>query len=416
MTAPQAVRISFPRGADPAGRIVISGSKSQSNRLLLLRAVTGGTFSIDNLSDSDDTRAMLSVLESPSPTIDVGHAGTAMRFGAAYLATRPGREVVLTGSGRMKQRPIAPLVDALRLLGAQIDYVEREGFPPLRIRGRELPGGDCRIDSTVSSQFITALMLVAPSFRRGMRLRLEGRSVSRPYIGLTASAMRSAGLDCSVGEQEITVPAARGGNAGRIAVESDWSSASYFYALAAVSRRPFELSRFEADSAQGDSRLARIYGGGFGVDSVFSPGGVLRLQPRADFTPPACLELDMGDTPDVAQSVAVTMAALKIKGRLTGLGTLRVKETDRIAALAAELAKFGVECSDTADTLTLERFSDRRPDIRLETYQDHRMAMAFVPLALEGGFTVCRPDVVAKSYPRFWEDMAAVGLSLAFEK
>ena len=184
--------ISFPAGViDTPDRIRLSGSKSQSNRLLLLQAAMGGAFSIDNLSDSDDTRAMRRVLEDPSSVLDVGHAGTAMRFGTAYLASCPGREVVLTGSGRMKERPIAPLVDALRSLGAGIDYLEREGCPPLRIRGRELPGGKCRIDSTVSSQFITALMLMAPFWRQGLHLHLDGQSVSRPYIELTASVLRS---------------------------------------------------------------------------------------------------------------------------------------------------------------------------------------------------------------------------------
>ena len=403
--------ISFPAGVlDTPGRIRLSGSKSQSNRLLLLQAAMDGAFSIDNLSDSDDTRAMRRVLEDPSSVLDVGHAGTAMRFGTAYLASCPGREVVLTGSGRMKERPIAPLVDALRSLGAGIDYLEREGCPPLRIRGRELPGGECRIDSTGSSQFITALMLMAPFWQQGLHLHLEGQSVSRPYIELTASVLRSVGLDCRVGEQDVIVPPAKGCAVDRVLVESDWSSASYFYALSAVARRGFELSSFLPESPQGDSRLSGIFREVFGVESVFSPGGILRLVPREGYSAPEYCQLDMGDTPDVAQSVAVVMAALKIKGCLTGLGTLRVKETDRIAALQTELAKFGVGCSATRDSLTIETFSPRSREICLETYQDHRMAMAFVPLALEGGFSVRCPQVVTKSYPRFWEDMASVGL------
>lgn len=413
MTVPDTIRIGFPDGIASGGEVKISGSKSQSNRLLLLQAATGGRFTIDNLSDSHDTRAMLRVLaQDGAGRVDVGHAGTAMRFGTAFLAVQAGRETLLTGSDRMKQRPIAPLVEALRALGADIRYDEREGYPPLRIRGGALPGGECTIDSSVSSQFITALMLVAPTLERGLHLHLSGRSVSRPYIELTASVLRSVGLECSFEGDEVRVPAGVASFDGTITVESDWSSASYYYALAAVARKAFRLTSFRADSVQGDSRLARLYGEYFGVDTVFAPQGVLHLVPRKDFVAPSHLSLDMENTPDVAQSVAVTMAALRIKGRLTGLQTLRVKETDRIAALDAELAKFGVVCTAGPDTLALESFSSRRAEIFLETYQDHRMAMAFVPLAWEGAFSVLQPDVVSKSYPRFWEDMASLGLKI----
>lgn len=413
MTIPDTIHIGFPAGLSGDAEVRISGSKSQSNRLLLLQAATGGRFSIDNLSDSHDTLAMSRVLaRHVAGQVDVGHAGTAMRFGTAFLAVQPGRETLLTGSDRMKQRPIAPLVDALRALGADIEYVGREGYPPLRIRGGALPGGECTIDSSVSSQFITALMLIAPTLERGLHLHLSGRSVSRPYIELTASVLRSVGLECSFVGDEVKVPAGAVSFDGTVTVESDWSSASYYYALAAVARRPFRLSSFRADSVQGDSRLAPLYAEHFGVDTVFAPGGVLHLMPREDFVAPPHLSLDMENTPDVAQSVAVTMAALRIKGRLTGLQTLRVKETDRIAALEAELAKFGVACTAGADTLMLDSFSARDAQITLETYQDHRMAMAFVPLALEGTFSVSRPDVVSKSYPRFWQDMASLGLKI----
>lgn len=405
------IHISFPHGLKDAVRIAVSGSKSQSNRLLLLRAVTGASFSLENLSDSDDTRAMASVLDSTDSVVDIGHAGTAMRFGTAFLAARPGREVTLTGSSRMKERPIAPLVEALRSLGADIRYGEKEGYPPLEIRGKKLTGGDCSIDSSVSSQFITALMLVAPSFEKGMRLHLEGKSVSRPYIELTASVLRSVGLDCTVGEKEIVVPPGLRTAADRVTVESDWSSASYYFSMAAIGRKKIAVSSYFPHSAQGDSRLTEIYRN-FGVEARFQ-GNELLLEPVEGFVAPGHIDLDMENTPDVAQSVAVTMAALQIKGTLTGLGTLRVKETDRIAALSGELAKFGVGCSSTADTLTIESFSSRRADICLETYQDHRMAMAFAPLALGGSFAVCDPGVVAKSYPRFWDDLQTLGLFIA---
>lgn len=406
-----AIHISFPHGLKDSVRVAVSGSKSQSNRLLLLRAVTGASFSLENLSDSDDTRAMASVLSSTDRVVDIGHAGTAMRFGTAFLATRPGREVTLTGSSRMKERPIAPLVDALRSLGADIRYGEKEGYPPLEIRGKKLMGGNCSIDSSVSSQFITALMLVAPSFEKGMRLHLEGKSVSRPYIELTASVLRSVGLGCTVGEKEITVPAGIRTNADKVTVESDWSSASYYFSLAAIGRKKIAVSSYFPYSAQGDSCLVEIYRN-FGIDTRFQ-GNELLLEPVEGFVALKHINLDMEDTPDVAQSVAVTMAALQVKGTLTGLGTLRVKETDRIAALSAELAKYGVGCSSTADTLTIESFSPRPAAICLATYQDHRMAMAFAPLALGGSFAVCDPGVVAKSYPRFWDDLENLGLCIA---
>ena len=304
---------------------------------------------------------MRRVLEDPSSVLDVGHAGTAMRFGTAYLASCPGREVVLTGSGRMKERPIARWWMPYAVWGPGSTIWNGKVARRFASGDASLPGGECRIDSTVSSQFITALMLMAPFWQQGLHLHLEGQSVSRPYIELTASVLRSVGLDCRVGEQDVIVPPAKGCAVDRVLVESDWSSASYFYALSAVACRGFELSSFLPESPQGDSRLSRIFREVFGVESVFSPGGILRLVPREGYSAPEYCQLDMGDTPDVAQSVAVVMAALKIKGCLTGLGTLRVKETDRIAALQTELAKFGVGCSATRDSLTIETFSPRFP-------------------------------------------------------
>lgn len=401
------IRLSFPRGLVRGGRVVISGSKSQSNRFLLLQAVSDAGFSIENLSDSDDTRAMLRVLQDGGDVIDVGHAGTAMRFGTAFLATRAGRDVLLTGSERMKQRPIAPLVEALRQLGARIDYAGAEGFPPLRIRGRALAGGRCEMDGSVSSQFITALMLISPLLAGGMHLHLTGKSVSRPYIEMTAAAMRAVGWEVRVAGQEITVPAGQKVRPASVTVESDWSSASYYFSLSAIARQPVALRSFVPDSTQGDSRLTEIYRS-FGVRSAFE-GDVLSLAPEDGFCPPEAVSFDLEDTPDVAQTVAVTMAAMGIRGTLTGLKTLRVKETDRIAAMQAELAKFGVESCATEDSLTIVSFGLRQSDITLETYHDHRMAMAFAPLALSGAFRVADAGVVAKSYPAFWDDMEKLG-------
>lgn len=401
------IRISFPSGMKDGGEIRIGGSKSQSNRMLVLRAVTGADMTLENLSDSDDTASMQKLVSSQDGTVDIGHAGTTMRFGTAYFASQPGRRVTLTGSARMKERPIYPLVDALRSLGADISYAGREGFPPLDIRGVKIKGGRCTVDSSVSSQFVTALLLAAPSFENGIELHLSGRSVSKPYIRMTLAALAAVGARCRAEGDVITVAPLEKPAPGTIKIESDWSSASYFFSFAALARKSVSLSSYFGDSLQGDSRVADIYGN-FGVAARME-GDSVHITPEEDYTPPVSLRLDMEDTPDLAQSVAVTMAAMGIKGTLTGLSTLRVKETDRIAALEAELAKFGAECRAGDDSLEIMSFGPAQSDIILRTYQDHRMAMAFAPMALKMPFSVENPGVAAKSYPRFWDDFLSIG-------
>lgn len=401
------IRISFPSGMKDGVQIHICGSKSQSNRMLVLRAVTGADMTLENLSDSDDTASMQNLVSSCAGTVDIGHAGTTMRFGTAYFASQPGRRVTLTGSARMKERPIHPLVDALRSLGADISYAGRDGFPPLDIRGVKIKGGRCTVDSSVSSQFVTALLLAAPSFENGIELHLSGRSVSKPYIRMTLAALAAVGAKCRADGDVITVAPLEKPAPGAIKIESDWSSASYFFSFAALARKSVSLSSYFYDSLQGDSRVADIYGN-FGV-SARMEGDSVHITPSEGYVPPASLFLDMEDTPDLAQSVAVTMAAMGIKGTLTGLSTLRVKETDRIAALEAELEKFGVMCRTTDDSLEITRFGSPQDNIHLRTYQDHRMAMAFAPLALKIPFSVENPGVAAKSYPRFWDDFLSIG-------
>ncbi len=401
------IRISFPSGMKDGVQIHICGSKSQSNRMLVLRAVTGAGLTIDNLSDSDDTVSMQNLVSSCADTVDIGHAGTTMRFGTAYFASREGRRVTLTGSSRMKERPIYPLVDALRSLGADISYAGRDGFPPLDIRGVKIKGGRCTVDSSVSSQFVTALLLAAPSFENGIELHLSGRSVSKPYIRMTLAALAAVGAKCRADGDVITVEPLGKPFSGSIKIESDWSSASYFFSFAALARKSVSLSSYFYDSVQGDSKVADIYRN-FGVEASVTDD-VVRITPAEGYVPPASLCLDMEDTPDLAQSVAVTMAAMGIKGMLTGLSTLRVKETDRIAAMEAELEKFGVMCRTTDDSLEITHFGCPKDNILLRTYQDHRMAMAFAPLALKMPFSVENPGVAAKSYPRFWDDFLSIG-------
>ena len=374
------IRISFPSGMKDGVQIHICGSKSQSNRMLVLRAVTGAGLTIDNLSDSDDTVSMQNLVSSCADTVDIGHAGTTMRFGTAYFASREGRRVTLTGSSRMKERPIYPLVDALRSLGADISYAGRDGFPPLDIRGVKIKGGRCTVDSSVSSQFVTALLL---------------------------AALAAVGAKCRADGDVITVEPLGKPFSGSIKIESDWSSASYFFSFAALARKSVSLSSYFYDSVQGDSKVADIYRN-FGVEASVTDD-VVRITPAEGYVPPASLCLDMEDTPDLAQSVAVTMAAMGIKGMLTGLSTLRVKETDRIAAMEAELEKFGVMCRTTDDSLEITHFGCPKDNILLRTYQDHRMAMAFAPLALKMPFSVENPGVAAKSYPRFWDDFLSIG-------
>ena len=404
--------ISFSGVWKDTPHINISGSKSQTNRYVTLRAVTGSDVEIKNSSDSDDAASMRRVIDGAgiNDVIDIGHAGTAMRFGTAYLSSREGVDVLLTGSSRMCERPIRPLVDALRQLGASIEYEGKEGYPPLRIKGGKIKGGECSISGEVSSQFISAIMLSSPSFEKGVEINLIGKVVSVPYIKMTLEVLADFGVKGIYQDNKITIPATVANVEREVVVESDWSSASYYYSMVATSGSAVSLSSFRHHSSQGDSHIVDIYRN-LGVKTEWE-GDMIRLLPIDDFRKPERLDIDMENTPDVAQSVAVTMAVLGIRGQITGLSTLRVKETDRIAALEAELSKFGVKCSSTQDTLSIDDFGDREKDILLNTYQDHRMAMAFVPMVLGGGFAVENPAVVSKSYTAFGVDMEKLGVEL----
>jgi 3-phosphoshikimate 1-carboxyvinyltransferase len=461
--------------------LILPASKSISNRLLIIGAISHGDElsgdihcdnisillreKVQNLSDSDDTRVMLEALDSDHPLKDIGHAGTSMRFLTAYFSSRPG-EVLLTGSSRMKERPIGPLVDALRTLGAEISYTEKEGFPPIKISGKELEGGEIAIDGGISSQFISALLMIAPTMKRGLRLELKGEIVSASYIKMTLALMRECGVESFWSGNHIAIPRGKYRH-GRYRVEADWSAASYWYAMAFLELGGrVELAGLKEGSLQGDSALTEIFGR-LGMKTVFDgdrvvlenvegseqqqepqsvtghpedadvsklstgaglqerslqrtsqqgnePGGAGR---KRGLQPDEMFEYDFTNCPDIVQSMAVALCLKGIPFRFSGTQTLKIKETDRIVALQTEMRKLGyvLESDGTGGWLSWNRkmcTPDAEPVIA--TYHDHRMAMAFAPAALvRGGILIDDPGVVTKSYPGFWKDLERAGYTIS---
>ncbi|MDR2791904.1 MAG: 3-phosphoshikimate 1-carboxyvinyltransferase [Tannerellaceae bacterium] len=389
--------------------ITLPASKSISNRLLILNALSRNSRPVENLSDCDDTRVLQTALEGGN-TFDVHAAGTAMRFLTAFCALTPG-EWFLTGSERMKQRPIRILVEALRKLGGNISYAEKEGFPPLRIRGGALQGGELSLPGNVSSQYLSALLMVAPCMEQGMTLHIEGALISRPYIRMTLHLMAQYGVAVKWQGATLRVERQDYHPPEHISVEPDWSAASYWYEM--VSLLPgseVRLTGLRHDSKQGDARGAELFACFLGVSTTFDDQGVvLRHKPSR------CggLRYDFTNEPDLAQTFAVTCVASDIPFRFTGLQSLRIKETDRIDALRCELLKFGIPLLSSDGILSWNgtRSNHPTPYPVINTYKDHRMAMAFAPLALvrPGGLIITDIDVVEKSYPHFWDDLRAVG-------
>ena len=407
--------------------ITITGSKSETNRLLLLQALYPG-ITIKNISESDDSHAMQAALASTYSVIDIHHAGTAMRFLTAYFALQEGREITLTGSQRMRERPIGVLVNALRDLGAQIEYLENEGFPPLKITGKQLTKSSVSINAGVSSQYITALLLIAGRLENGLELTLEGELTSIPYIKMTLGLLNEVGIENSFEGNSIKVRSQIAKSKlqeeksellnlnSEITVESDWSSASYFYSIVALADvgTSITLSSYKRNSLQGDSALAEIYKE-LGVETVFGDNTVTLRKLNYQ---PTTINQQLNNTPDIAQTIAVTCFGLGIGCHLTGLHTLKIKETDRLEALKTELEKFGAAISVTDHSLTLEphslfthEYSDAQP-VAIATYNDHRMAMAFAPLAIKTPVGIKDACVVSKSYPTFWEDMKVLGFGV----
>jgi len=394
---------------EPSSEIQITGSKSESNRLLILQKLYPN-ICIENLSNSDDSQLMQKALGSNNGVIDIHHAGTAMRFLTAYFSIQEGRETILTGSSRMKERPIAILVDALNSLGADISYLEKEGFPPLKIKGKKFVNQKVVLSANVSSQYISALILIASKLEHGIEIILEGKITSVPYIKMTLSLLDALDIENAFTGNTITVkPKTTNVKSKTVIVESDWSSASYFYSIVALSPvgTKIKLSSYKENSLQGDSVLAEIYNQ-FGVTTSFQNNAIL-LQKVTIVNDKSIIQLDLSNAPDIAQTVAVTTFGLGLGCVLTGLHTLKIKETDRLEALKTELTKLGANISVTNDKLSLENATKIISNVDIETYNDHRMAMAFAPLAIKTPIAIKDAEVVSKSYPDFWNDLGQLG-------
>ena len=399
----------------PQVSIFLSGSKSESNRLLILQALYPD-IEIENIASCDDTTTLQKALASQEDMLDIHHAGTAMRFLTAYLAATTQKEITLTGSPSMLQRPIGPLVAALRDMGAAITYTGKQGYPPLKIAPATL-SGNVTIDAGMSSQYISALALIGPYLKKGLTLTLAGNITSKPYIDMTLSLLSSIGAKSIFKGQDIRILPLKKRNKVKIAVEGDWSSASYFYSLVALSKkRCVHLSSFKTNSLQADATLASLYET-LGVTTTAIDSQTIALS-KNDAPLPAGFKADLTPSPDLAQTIAVTCFGLGIACHLTGLHTLKIKETDRLVALQNELTKLGAVVHITQDTLLLESheiaFGNRTQDIEIATYDDHRMAMAFGVLAELFCITIQDPMVVTKSYPAFYSDLKKMGIIADF--
>jgi 3-phosphoshikimate 1-carboxyvinyltransferase len=388
--------------------IVVPASKSISNRLLILKYLYPELV-LNNLSTARDTVVLKEALqkisekENDSVEINIGHAGTAMRFLTALLSTINGKTFVLDGSERMRNRPIKILVDALTHMGAEIKYLEKENYPPLLIKGKKINKNRIKLEGSISSQYITALMLIAPSLPKGLEIELMGEVVSRPYIEMTLQILKELGVKAVFEGNIIKIQALSHIKNKHFMIEGDWSSASYFYGHVALTGEPVVLSSFQDKSLQGDSKI-KDYFRKMGVDTFFEGEEKIRLEPIKDFTLPSELTFDLLETPDLAQTLAVTCVGLGIRCKLLGLQTLKIKETDRLKALYNELIKFGAEIEISDNSLFIKEIKEiLDPNIEVPTYDDHRMAMSFAILQKKYDFIIKNPEVVVKSFPDFWE-------------
>ncbi|MDB2383796.1 3-phosphoshikimate 1-carboxyvinyltransferase [Flavobacteriaceae bacterium] len=391
----------------------ISGSKSESNRLLILNSIYGN-LKINNLSNSDDTVILDKYITNLESHIDVHHAGTAMRFLTALLAIKTNKKFVITGSQRMKERPIKILVQALNKLGANISYFDKKGFPPLIIKGQEIFGGEISLSSNISSQYISALMLIAPILKNGLLINLEGKITSKPYLEMTLAILKKIGINCYFKNNIISIEHCSKINNSAISIESDWSSVSYFYSIVALSNAAeLNIGTFYKSSIQGDVKLYEIYAK-LGVETKFiKSSSRILIKKINDFIKPDHIDLDLTENPDIAQTIAVTCFGLGISCDLFGLHTLKIKETDRLEALRIELSKLGANVKVTNNSFHLAPTFSVNNGISIETYNDHRMAMAFAPLALMTPIIINNPDVVTKSYKDFWKDLKSLNFNLS---
>ncbi len=412
------------------GTVYLTASKSESNRVLMIQAMSSQRFRITNLADSQDTQILAEILKNETAgdysaalkklNVEVsyytGPGGTTIRFLTAFFAMREGVRI-LSGSDRMNDRPIKTLVDALNFLGARITYLGKEGCPPIKIVGTKLKGGDIEMEADVSSQFITALLLIAPLLENGLNIHLKGRIVSRSYIMMTLKILEHFGIKYKWDDKVISVPH-QDFQGWDYHIESDWSSASYWYEMAALAEEAdIRIKGLRRKSIQGDSVIADLFRF-FGVSTLFTEEGI-QLS-KTDYRPD-CIGFDFADYPDIAQTAAVVASVQKIPAQLNGLHTLRIKETDRIQALINELKKIGVTLKDSDESSLEIDFPEKKEneeelfstELEFKTYHDHRMAMAFAPLALVyPEVKIQDPDVVSKSYPDFWNDMRAIGFEI----
>jgi 3-phosphoshikimate 1-carboxyvinyltransferase len=396
----------------PNKTITISGSKSISNRLLILEKLFDN-IRISNLSNAEDSILLQKALQENEEIVDIHHAGTAMRFLTSYFSISEGKTTILTGSDRMKNRPIKELVDALKDLGAEIEYLEKDGFPPLKIVGKKLLKSKVTISAKISSQFITSLMLIGAKLENGLELNLEGKITSLPYLEMTSKILRDIGIDVIWEENTITISRKKEETNNRLVhyqVESDWSSASYYYSLCAIGKENITLKSFKNYSIQGDSRLKEIFYQNFGINTITDSGAneISLLFSNPLFEYPEKIELDLNDCPDIAQTLCVTASVLKIPFCFTGLETLKIKETDRLLALKNELIKMGCICEITENSIFSVEFCEAQDNISIATYNDHRMAMSFAPFCLINELNIENEAVVEKSYPDFWEDLKTI--------
>ncbi|WP_259286402.1 3-phosphoshikimate 1-carboxyvinyltransferase [Candidatus Karelsulcia muelleri] len=396
------------------GNVKITGSKSESNRFLILKALYPDIIELENISNSDDTLILKKALFSKKKLINIKHSGTAMRFLTAFFSIKENREVILTGSYRMQERPISILVETLKKLGGKIFYEKKNGYPPLRIMGNKLLGGGINIDATISSQYISALMLIASKFENGLKIYLSNKITSISYINMTLKVLKKLGINVLWNNNIIYIQNKKFKKKIKIIIESDWSSASYYYSLVALSKKAdLNLKFFNKKNIQGDSIISNIYKDFFNVKTVFQKNEI-NLKKIMDIDLNSIdIDIDLNSTPDIAQTIVVTCTGLRIKCILRGLETLKIKETDRLNALKNELSKLGVKSIITNSSIELVKFNEtQKKEIYIYTYDDHRMAMSFSTLGIRYPISILNYNVVSKSYPNFWIDLKSIGFFL----
>ena len=395
-------------------KIFISGSKSESNRVLILKYLFNRDIIIDNLSNSDDTKVLLKALENQTDIVDIHHAGTAMRFLTSLFAVTNKKNIILTGSDRMQQRPVGELVDSLKSLGADIIYEKEIGFPPLRFNGFNHTNKLIELRSDISSQFASSLMLVAPYLNDGLQIKLVGNIFSKPYILLTCEILKRFGFSCIINKDEIKIKPNKKVSIKNYSVESDWSSASYLYSIVALSGIDLKLSSFKSNSLQGDSKLSKLYEN-FGVKTYFKNDEII-LERSKSHRMKKFIELDLIENPDLAQTIIVTSLGLSIHTKLTGLNTLKIKETDRLVALKNEISKFNTDVIIDDQSIEINNFPKVLPEnIEIDTYHDHRMALAFSPLSVLVKLVINDYGVISKSFPEYWTILQKLNFDLEFD-